>query len=378
MRICVVHNTLNSVGGEERVCLTIIEALKRMGYRVTLITAEPTDWDKVEKIVGQVTRPDEEVPVLPFRVRFFGIYMRLLTFLKLMRSRGRCNMVINTHGDVTPVTSDIIYMHFPTFAIIKEAPVNIKYSKSIFWRLYFYPYEKIQSHLVRKMRWKVLLTNSEFSREAIRKYVGAEAVVLPPPVDIDEFLKISGSSYREDRVVLCGRYTPEKNYEFALRVAKELPDVEFVIIGAYSGKVSSTYYSKLVKMKEGLGLRNVKLLRNVPRDEQLRIYSRSKVFMHAMINEHFGIAVVEGMAAGLVPVVHKSGGPWLDIINRGRYGLGFEDEVEAVKAVEYTLDNYERLREDIIRRAMEFSKEEFVKKFMEILGSLTSGDSKCP
>jgi hypothetical protein len=33
-----------------------------------------------------------------------------------------------------------------------------------------------------------------------------------------------------------------------------------------------------------------------------------------MWNEHFGIGVVEYMAAGLVPVAHNSAGPKLDIV----------------------------------------------------------------
>jgi len=32
-----------------------------------------------------------------------------------------------------------------------------------------------------------------------------------------------------------------------------------------------------------------------------------------MVDEHFGINIVEYMAAGLIPVTNKSGGPYLDI-----------------------------------------------------------------
>jgi len=365
---------LNSVGGGERVCLTIIEALKSLGHKVTLITIEPTNWDKVMRIVGAVVRPDNEIYLLPFSIKAFGIYMRLLTALLLIRERNKCDLVINTHGDVLPVSSDIIYMHFPTFALLRENPVNVKYFKSLLWRLYFYPYERIQDHLVRRMKWRILLTNSEFSKEIIRKYVGADAIVLPPPVEISEFLNVSKSKERGDIVVSCGRYTPEKNYEFVLNVAEHLPNVEFIIIGALSGKVSNSYYRRLMKLIKERKIRNVKLLKDVPRDKQLKIYSRSKVFLHAMVGEHFGVAVVEGMAAGLIPVVHKSGGPWFDIINRGKYGLGYENVNEAVKAILYALNNYEHLREEVIRRATEFRKENFLKKFKKIVDGLILRD----
>lgn len=42
--------------------------------------------------------------------------------------------------------------------------------------------------------------------------------------------------------------------------------------------------------------------------------AKSAIFLHTMIDEHFGISIVEMMAAGLVPVCHRSGGPELDIV----------------------------------------------------------------
>ena len=370
MKTCVVHNTLNSVGGGERVCLAIIEALKSLGHEVYLVTAEPTNWARVKRIMGDVIKPDKEIYLLPFRVRVFGIYMRLLTFLELIKKAKFCDLIVNTHGDVLPISSDIIYMHYPTFALLKETPINVKYSKSLFWRIYFCPYEEIQSYLIKKMKWRLLLTNSRFSQEAIKRYIGADAIVIYPPVEISEYLKVSGNTKRDNRVVLCGRYTPEKNYEVALKVASLLPDVEFTIIGASSGKISTSYFAKLQLMKNRLRLKNVRLLKDVSRKDQIEIYSTSKVFMHCMRGEHFGIAVVEGMAAGLIPVVHKSGGPWSDITDYGKYGFGYSVVEEAANAIERALNNYDNLRGKIIQRAMIFQKKNFLKKFKDIIRTL--------
>jgi alpha-1,2-mannosyltransferase len=41
--------------------------------------------------------------------------------------------------------------------------------------------------------------------------------------------------------------------------------------------------------------------------------SKSLIGLHTMWNEHFGIGVVEYMAAGLIPVAHNTGGPKMDI-----------------------------------------------------------------
>ena len=372
MRACVVHNTLNSVGGGERVCLAVIEALKELGYEVTLLTVEPTDWLRVEKMIGAeiLFRPHREETIIPFKVRLFGIYMRLLTFLKLLGNirKSKWDLVVNTHGDVLPISSDIIYMHYPTFVLLKETPVNLKYASSIFWRLYFTPYEKIQEMLSKRLKCKVLLTNSEYSAEAIKKYIGVEAMILYPPVDIQDFLRVSSMKKdRKDVVVLCGRFSPEKNYEIVLEIARRLPEVEFRIVGASSGRISEAYYNKLKKSINCLRLKNVRLFKNAPKNLQLKLYSEGKVFLHTMIGEHFGISVVEGMAAGLVPVVHKSGGPWNDIVLRGRYGLGYLSIKEAIDVISKAINSYWRLRDVVLERAKAFSKEKFKQEFKEIV-----------
>jgi len=367
LKALILHNTLNSVGGGERVCLAVIEALKDADWEVCLATVEPTDWSRVEKIVGRVVKPDVEMSLFPFKVRMFGIYMRLLTYYFAKKAGKNCDLIINTHGDVLPIESNITYMHFPTFTLLKEQPVNIKYSQKWYWKVYFTPYEKIQDFLVKRyLRSCLVLTNSRYSAKAIKKHTGKDAIVIYPPVDIESFL-CEEDTEREDLVVSCGRYSQEKNYEFLLGAAERLKDIKFIIIGASSGKTSSPYYRKLEEIKRKKGLKNVQLLRDVPFKQQLEIYRRAKIYMHCMVGEHFGISVVEAMASGLIPVVHKSGGVWEDIVEHGKYGYGYENLGEAMQRVKDAIDNADKLRKTVTKSSERFSKEKFMKSFTSTL-----------
>ena len=116
MKALILHNTLNSVGGGERVCLAVIEALKDAGWEVCLATVEPTDWSRVEKIVGRVVKPDVEMSLFPFKVRMFGIYMRLLTYYFAIKAGKNCDLIIITHGDVFQLKATsltCIFQHSP-------------------------------------------------------------------------------------------------------------------------------------------------------------------------------------------------------------------------------------------------------------------------
>jgi len=374
MKVGIIHNSLNSTGGGERLCLETIKSLKEAGYEVILATVEPTDWSRVERIIGEITKPDRGVSLFRMRMRMFGIYMRLLTSFLASKLRKRCDIVLNTHGDVLPIEADIVYMHYPTFALLKENPVNVKYSSSLFWRAYFIPYEGIQRFLVKRFLKSLILTNSKFSKKAIKKYTGKDATIVYPPVDVETFAYAAKSDAREDLVISCGRYSPEKNYEFILEVAERLKDkpIRFIIVGASSGKISKEYYEKLERIRRAKRLKNVELLRDLDFSKLLALYGKAKIYLHAMRYEHFGISIVEAMAAGLVPIVHRSGGPWEDILKaqQGTHGFSYSTADEAAQTIEDLMEN-EHARKEIVSRNMgytyTFSSESYKKKILSII-----------
>ena len=67
----------------------------------------------------------------------------------------------------------------------------------------------------------------------------------------------------------------------------------------------------------------------MPFKDVLAEFARSKVAIHTMWKEHFGIAVVELLASGLLTIAHNSAGPKEDIIGGTKNTVGFlADTVE--------------------------------------------------
>ena len=77
----------------------------------------------------------------------------------------------------------------------------------------------------------------------------------------------------------------------------------------------------------------VSIVPNAPRSSINSAMDAARAFLHATINEHWGIAVAEAMARGLPIVVHKSGGAWTDLAEEGLRGVGYSDADEAVQGL---------------------------------------------
>jgi alpha-1,2-mannosyltransferase len=127
---------------------------------------------------------------------------------------------------------------------------------------------------------------------------------------------------RERLVVSVGQFRPEKDHELQLQAFAELKqkgnqykDVKLAMIGGCRNASDQAYLKKLQKSCSKLGLdSSVEFRLNVPHAELVSTLGRASVGLHTMWNEHFGIGVVEMMAAGVVTVAHNSGGPKADII----------------------------------------------------------------
>jgi glycosyltransferase involved in cell wall biosynthesis len=315
----VIHHTLNSPGGESTVAIETIESLYELGYEVELVTVQPPDLDRIRKSYGKKIHIARIKSLLPFKLNYFGVYQRLLTMLSSMDFKDS-DVVINTHGDALPYRISgnvpyLLYLHFPTFLMNSKGIYGSnKYRKSFFWRAYFKPYGIIAHSLAMRAatRSNLILTNSRFSREAITQaFADVKPYVLYPPVDIERFSPAYSQSInsREVKVLVVSRFSPEKLIENAIKIAHLLGGkIKFQIVGSLA-PANRPYFKRLQQMIENYGLsQTVTLTPNASNEELIDSMSKSMIYLHTMIGEHFGVSIIEAMAAGLLPIVPAYGG----------------------------------------------------------------------
>ncbi|XP_055388981.1 uncharacterized protein LOC129618189 [Condylostylus longicornis] len=158
-----------------------------------------------------------------------------------------------------------------------------------------------------------------------------QLTIIYPPCDIKAFAESSkpfGS--RACRIVSVAQFRPEKNHLLQLEAMGRLlqlfksrvsgpsipKDLELVMCGAvrHSDDELILHQLKLRSCELGLG-HHVRFEVNLSFSEIKELLGSSKIGLHTMVDEHFGIALVEFLAAGLLVVAHNSAGPRMDILN---------------------------------------------------------------
>lgn len=96
------------------------------------------------------------------------------------------------------------------------------------------------------------------------------------------------------------------------------------MVGATRGKDDEEIVDQLRSQARDLKIDDsVEFFINKSRDEVLDLFSESKVAIHTMKEEHFGISIVEMMSAGLITIAHDSAGPKMDIIGGAIKQVGY-------------------------------------------------------
>ncbi|KAG8959236.1 asparagine-linked glycosylation protein [Tulasnella sp. 419] len=174
-----------------------------------------------------------------------------------------------------------------------------------------------------------LLTTGKFNslvRSPKSPAASSEGVrIVYPPCDVTNLEQFSPEN-REMIVLSIAQFRPEKEHSkqiAAMHLFLEANPkyrsgekvVRLVLVGSSRDAGDEARIEELRKQASSLGIQdNVSFIVNAPFQTLATWLRKSSVGISTMVDEHFGINIVEYMAAGLIPLVHASGGPLNDIV----------------------------------------------------------------
>lgn len=151
----------------------------------------------------------------------------------------------------------------------------------------------------------------------------------------------------------------------------------FYLIGSTRGPDDEQIVEDLRALAKKLGIESsVKFQLNLPRSKINEIFSIAKLGIHTMKQEHFGISIVEMMAAGLVTIAHASAGPLLDIIGGSKKAIvGYlaTNEADYAKYVVEAMRDYYDIKHTVMVASAkrwvtdEFSVATFEREFVKLI-----------
>lgn len=201
--------------------------------------------------------------------------------------------------------------------------------KKSYWKLFAMIYSRVGASA------DVVMTNSTWTMAHIEKLWGPLrkassppiAVVYPPVAvrELEHEVEVSSESEKKREKVLLyiAQFRPEKNHQLILQSfaeflksgSKAAEGARLVLVGSVRDDHDAKRVYKLRLLVNELHIKQkVEFHLDASWPEILQWLRRASVGVNGMWNEHFGIGVVEYQAAGLVSVVHDSGGPKLDIV----------------------------------------------------------------
>jgi glycosyltransferase involved in cell wall biosynthesis len=201
------------------------------------------------------------------------------------------------------------------------------------------------------------VANSETVAKRIRRYYGADSVVIHPPVDTNSF-SIAPPSELEDYYLMAGELVSYKRPDLAVRAFNELK-LKLVVIGG----------GDMLDEVRRLAGPTVTVLGAQPFDVLRSHYARCRALIFPG-EEDFGMVPVEAMASGR-PVIAFGRGGAVETVATGLSGVFFaEQTVESISLAVNELGKFEIDPAKIAAHAKRFGKDHFFRKMREHIDRL--------
>ena len=353
MKIGIFDPYLDTLGGGEKYMLTAASCLSEK-HEVFLF------WDK-NILPAASSRFGIKTEKIKLTKNIFS--QRVSLWERIMESMKYDRIFYLSDGSIPIVFPKKLLLHF-------QFPVEWVKGKSL-------PNKLKMQHV------STVICNSQFTKQYIDKAFGIQSEVVYPPSTSEA--RVAKTEKKENIILTVGRYSKLaenvtfKKQEFMIHAFKEFSKKEknwkFVVVVSFRPEDKEG----VEKLKRMIGNFPITIEENLENKKLENLYKRAKIYWHAAgyginldknpeLAEHFGIATVQAMEQGTVPVVIDAGGQ-KEIVENGVNGLLWSTKEELLSQTTYLIKNsqiWEKLSKKAKERSGFFSIESFCSRIQEI------------
>jgi glycosyltransferase involved in cell wall biosynthesis len=159
---------------------------------------------------------------------------------------------------------------------------------------------------------KHVFVQNDSNKSHLKETVGISATVIP-----NGHRMISQSEQQRKFILWAGRSTRVKMPEYFIRLAKEIPSEQFIMICQQASDDNDTTYRNLVEKAKLVA--NLKFIERVPFHEIMDFFQSAKVFVNTSETEGFPNVFIQSCLSG-TPILSLNVNPD-DFLNKYKCGL---------------------------------------------------------
>jgi glycosyltransferase involved in cell wall biosynthesis len=357
MRVALVHDYLNQMGGAERVVMAFHEIFPNAPIYTSIY-----DPERVDPVFRTMDIRTTFMQKLPLVTKYHQPYLPFYPFaMESLDLRGY-DLVLSSSsafgkGVITrPETLHICYCHTPmrwcwNYNEYVEREQLGKMARRIlpFLITGLRTWDQTSS-----MRVDHFIANSPVVADRIQKYYRREAVVIPPPVEAERF-PFDPTIQAENYFLIVSRLIPYKRIDLAIEACNRL-QLPLVIIG--SGR-------DLDRLKTLAGP-TIRFTGRLSDEEVIYYYTHCRALLFPG-EEDFGITPLEAQAAGRPVIAYGAGGALASVVD-GITGAFFQEQtVDSLARVLASFDERMYNPHVIRNHALEFDKPRFSRRILQFI-----------
>ena len=314
MKAAIYNPYLDTLGGGERYTLTFAQVLTEIGYKVSIEWRDKGIIEKAQKRFGLDLK---NIEVLP----------------DIKKGDGYDVCFWVSDGSIPYLRARKNFLHF-------QIPFSDVNGDSLLNRMKLFRINKI-------------ICNSNFTKGFIDREYKVNSIVLYPPVDTKKI-----KPKRKENIILSvGRFsqlTQAKHQDILVEVFKKFVKAghtDWKLILAGGTEIGSEDMVK--KLKKNTNKWPIEIIESPDYTKIVDLYGHAKLFWTAAGYgvdeekfpknvEHFGIALVEAMAAGCIPFAYNAGGH-KEIIVSGKNGFLWRKKSEFLDDVNKIISDKKQL-----------------------------------